>query len=130
MSTKKISAANSAKVKHRRNAALDSLDDDAVISADEALKLAGTAPVTLGSLVRTLRRLGNKTQSDVAEALGVSVAFLSAIERGDKALPPRHARALSKVLSYSEEVILEKILEHVLVEVKGRFEVTVRRAAG
>ena len=130
MSTKKISAASSAKVKHRNNASLDNLDDDAVISADEALKLAGTAPVTLGSLVRTLRRLGNKTQSDVAESLGVSVAFLSAVERGDKSLPPRHARALSKVLSYSEEVILEKILEHVLVEVNGHFEVTVRRAAG
>jgi hypothetical protein len=130
MSTKKISTVNSAEVKYRKNAVLDNLDDDSVISADEAVKLAGTAPVTLGSLVRTLRRLGNKTQSDVAEALGVSVAFLSAVERGDKGLPPRHARALSKVLSYSEEVILEKILEHVLVEAKGHFEVTVRRAAG
>jgi DNA-binding transcriptional regulator YiaG len=130
MNTKKISEQSPMKVKHRKNAALDNLDDDAVISADEALKLAGAAPVTLGSLVRTLRRLGNKTQSDVAEALGVSVAFLSAVERGDKGLPPRHARALSKVLSYSEEVILEKILEHVLVEAKGHFEVTVRRAAG
>jgi hypothetical protein len=130
MSTKKISAAISTKGKHRKNSALDNLEDDALISADEALKLAGATPVTLGSLVRTLRRLGNKTQSDVADALGVSVAFLSAVERGDKALPPRHARALSKVLSYSEEVILEKILEHVLVEAKGHFEVTVRRAAG
>jgi DNA-binding XRE family transcriptional regulator len=130
MSTKKISAAISTKGKHRKNSALDNLDDDALISADEALRLAGAAPVTLGSLVRTLRRLGNKTQSDVADALGVSVAFLSAVERGDKGLPPRHARALSKALSYSEEVILEKILEHVLVEAKGHFEVTVRRAAG
>jgi DNA-binding XRE family transcriptional regulator len=130
MSTKKISAVSSAKLKRRKNATLNNLDDDAVISADDALKMIGTAPVTLGSLVRTLRRLGNKTQTDVANALGVSVAFLSAVERGDKTLPPRHARALSKVLSYSEEVIIEKILERVLVEAKGHFEVTVRRATG
>jgi hypothetical protein len=130
MSTKKISAASSAKLKLRKSAILNNLDDDAVISADDALKMVGTAPVTIGLLVRTLRRLGNKTQSDVANALGVSVAFLSAVERGNKTLPPRHARALSKVLSYSEEVILEKILERVLVEAKGRFEVTVRRATG
>ena len=130
MSTKKISAVSSAELKRRKNASLNSLDDDAVISADDALKMIGAAPVTLGSLVRTLRRIGNKTQSDVANALGVSVAFLSAVERGDKTLPPRHARALSKVLSCSEELILEKILERVLVEAKGRFEVTVRRSTG
>ncbi|MEY3901062.1 MAG: helix-turn-helix protein [Pseudomonadota bacterium] len=130
MNTKKHSPSKNLKAKRRKNIALNQLNDDAIISADDALKLAGKPPLTLGSLVRTLRHLSNKTQSDVANSLGVSVAFLSAVERGDKNLPPRHARALSKVLSYSEEVILEKILEHVLAEAKGHFEVTVRKSAG
>jgi hypothetical protein len=130
MTTKKQAAKGSGKTKSRNGSRLENLDDDAIISADDALKLAGTPSLTLGLLVRTLRRLGNKTQNDVATALEVSVAFLSAVERGEKALPLRHARALSKVLSYSEEVILEKILEHMLAEAKGHFEVTVRRAAG
>lgn len=109
---------------------MHNLSNDALVPVDDAPKLAGTAPLTLGLLVRTLRRLANKTQTEVADALGVSVSFLSAVERGDKNLPPKHARAISKALSYSEEVILEKILEQILSEAKGRFAVTVRRSAG
>lgn len=109
---------------------MHNLSNDALVPVDDAPKLAGTAQLTLDTLVRTLPRLANKTQTEVADALGVSVSFLSAVERGDKNLPPKHARAISKALSYSEEVILEKILEQILSEAKGRFAVTVRRSAG
>ena len=105
---------------------MHNLSNDALVPVDDALKLAGTAQLTLGTLVRTLPRLANKTQTEVADALGVSVLFLRAVERGDKNRPHKHARALSKALSYSEEVILEKILEQILSEAKGKFAVTVR----
>jgi hypothetical protein len=60
--------------------------------------------------------------------MGVSAGFLSAVELGTKSLSPRHARALSQAISYSEEVILEKILEATLAEAEGNFEVIARRS--
>ena len=128
MTIKKTNLKKNQKNRTRRNALLDSLDDDALVSADTVLQLIGAEPLTLGRLIRTMRRLGEKTQAEVAQAMGVSVGFLSAVELGTKSLSPRHARALSKVISYSEEVILEKILEATLAEAEGNFEVIVRRS--
>ena len=76
-----------------RKALVDSLDDNALVSAATAIELIGATPLNLRRLIRMMRRLGEKNQAEVAQAMGVSIGYLSAVELGTKSLSPRHSRA-------------------------------------
>jgi len=56
-----------------------------------------------GEYLRTLRSDAGKTQAELAEAIGVSNAYVSAIEKGKKPAPPRAlVNALAGVLGVDE----------------------------
>jgi len=59
-----------------------------------------------GEYLRTLRKDAGKTQAELAEAIGVSNAYVSAIEKGKKPAPPRTlVGALADVLGVDGDIL-------------------------
>jgi transcriptional regulator with XRE-family HTH domain len=55
-------------------------------------------PSCLGTFVRSVRRLQCLTLRDVASRAGLSVSFLSDVERGRRTLSPKNAVRVAAVL--------------------------------
>jgi transcriptional regulator with XRE-family HTH domain len=71
-----------------------------------------------GGRLRTLRKQSGKTLHDVAEALGVSVVYVSDIERGNrKPFGPEHIEKLAVLLNADS-----RELHQLAAEARGAFE--------
>lgn len=68
----------------------------------------------LGKLLRDARQLRNKVLSEIAEAAGVSVPFLSDLERGKRAIGPKRLDSIAKVLGLEPETYVK------LFQLRGR----------
>jgi transcriptional regulator with XRE-family HTH domain len=92
--------------------------------------LAGE-PLSLGSLLQTIRETDDYTQADLARRLGVSKSHLCDIEKGRKTVSPERASKFALELGYSEEQFVRLALQQ-MVETAGlRFDVSLSaRGAG
>jgi transcriptional regulator with XRE-family HTH domain len=79
----------------------------------------------VGGLLRKHR--GDRTLSEVAEALGVSKAYLSDVELGRRSVSSEKLQSLSKVLSLT--VLQEAKILRVAGYISRRIEVAVEKSA-
>jgi transcriptional regulator with XRE-family HTH domain len=70
--------------------------------------------VALGKVLRSARQQQNKVLSEVAEAAGVSVPFLSDLERGKRAIGPKRLDSLARALGLDSETYVK------LFQLRGR----------
>ncbi len=61
----------------------------------------------LGARIQTCRKTGELTQSDLAEKLGISVAYVSLIERGGRNPPFTTVMAIARALGVAPAKLLE-----------------------
>ena len=64
------------------------------------------------SKIRVLREAAGLTQKELATELGVKVQLISNIERDMTSVPPKHFRALSKILNAKPEWFVKESLKH------------------
>ncbi len=62
--------------------------------------------VTIGNNIAKYRNLANMTQEQLAEKIGVSPAFISRVERGQKMMKVRNLYSTSQVLHVSCDALL------------------------
>lgn len=80
-------------------------------------------PLTLGSLLSTIRECDELSQAALAKRLGISKSHLCDIEKGRKSVSPERAARFARELGYSEEQFVRLALQQ-LVEVAGlKFQV-------
>jgi transcriptional regulator with XRE-family HTH domain len=81
-----------------------------------------------GERLRYLRRVAGKNLADLADAAGLSITYVSAIERGAKSPPDRHAIEIwSNLLNCQEELpsllmLAAKEKSSIELQVKGKPE--------
>lgn len=90
-------------------------------------RLIGT-PMTLGSVLESLRLSEEKTQSAYAKKLGISQTHLSQIETGAKIVSPERAKRFAKILGYSEVTFVQLALQDMFVKAGINLKVTLEAA--
>lgn len=75
-------------------------------------------PLTLGSLLVTIRDCDGLSQAELARRLGVSKSHLCDIEKGRKTVSPERAARFAAELGYSEEQFVRLALQQ-QVELAG-----------
>jgi len=73
-----------------------------------------TRRVALGKLLREARQQRGKVLSEIAKAAGVSVPFLSDLERGKRAIGPKRLDSLARALGLDPESYVK------LFQLRGR----------
>lgn len=71
-------------------------------------------PLTLGSLLSTLRTCDEISQAALAQRLGVSKSHLCDIEKGRKSVSPERAARFARELGYSEEQFVRLALQQMM----------------
>ena len=71
-------------------------------------------PLTLGSLLQTIRETDEIPQNEFARRLGVSKSHLCDIEKGRKSISPERAARFAIDLGYSDEQFVRLALQAVL----------------
>jgi len=88
--------------------------------------LAGE-PLTLGSLLSTIRECDEISQAVMAKRLGISKSHLCDIEKGRKSVSLERAARFARELGYGEEQFIRLALQQ-LVELAGlKFRVELTR---
>ena len=75
---------------------------------------ASTRRAALGKLLRDARQGQGKVLSEIAETAGVSVPFLSDLERGKRAIGPKRLDSLARALGLDAEAYVK------LFQLRGR----------
>lgn len=70
-----------------------------------------------GEALRTIRMIKGMTVYDLASAVGVTVAYISLIERGRRPFPEKHAHRFLEALGVSVDDVLET--ERLINRLKG-----------
>lgn len=73
-------------------------------------------PLTLASLLQSIRQGEGMTQAEFAEKLDLSRSHLCDIERGRKTISPARAAKFARVLGYSEKQFVRLSLQKLLDE--------------
>ncbi len=81
----------------------------------------------IGTFLRQLRTEKKEKLRDMAIKLGVSSAFLSAVENGKKKVPSSWTKKLSELYALSNEQIEE--LKESIVESSGVVEINIKNAS-
>lgn len=81
----------------------------------------------IGTFLRKLRTEKNEKLRDMATKLGVSSAFLSAVENGKKKAPSSWKKKLSSIYSLSSDQIEE--LNESIIESSGVVELNIKNAS-
>jgi antitoxin HigA-1 len=76
------------------------------------------APLTLGSLLQTIRITDEIPQNVLARRLGISKSHLCDIEKGRKSIGPERAARYAEILGYSAEQFVRLALQQ-MVEAAG-----------
>lgn len=80
----------------------------------KALAKIGGRPLTLGSLLESIRIADNGTQLVYAKKLKISATHLCDIEKGRKVVSPERAARFAKTLGYSQEQFVRLALQALL----------------
>lgn len=80
-------------------------------------------PMTLGSLLQTVRETDEIPQAELAKKLGISKSHLCDIEKGRKAVSPERAARFATELGYSEEQFVRLALQQMIEAAGLQFEV-------
>lgn len=97
----------------------------------EAMKFLDKAigtPMTLGSVIESIRLAEEKTQSTYAKRLGISQTHLSQIETGVKTVSPERAKKYAKILGYSEVSFVQLAVQDMFVKLGINMKVTLEAA--
>ena len=97
---------------------------DSMIFMDQVI---GT-PITLGSVMESLRLAEEKTQSAYAKKLGISQTHLSQIETGYKMVGPERAKKFAKILGYSEVSFVQLSIQDMFVKLGINMKVILEAA--
>ena len=73
-------------------------------------------PLTLGELLRSIRRGEETSQADFARQLGISRSHLCDIEKGRKTVSLRRAAQFARVLGYGETQFARLALQEMVEE--------------
>ena len=74
----------------------------------------------IGKKIQKARLKKGLSQKNISKALGLkSPQSISNIERGIAPVPPRYLKKLSKLLSLSEQILLEGMVENFVVKCKS-----------
>jgi len=90
-------------------------------------KLSG-GPLTLASILRSIREGEAMTQTEFAETLGISKQHLSHVENGRKVVSPERAARWASLLGYAESQFVRLALQDELHRAGLRYTVTVDAA--
>lgn len=82
------------------------------------LESVSGGPLTLGSVLNSLRLSEEMTQEQMAKKLGISKAHLSQIEKGHKFLSPERAQSFAKKLGHSPVMFVRLSLQDQLTRAK------------
>ena len=83
-------------------------------------------PTSIGKFLRKLRMSNGEILRDMAEALEVSSAFLSAVENGKKKMPEGWRKKLQTIYSFSKEQSQE--LQAAIIDTNNAVELNLRNA--
>ena len=86
------------------------------------------SPMTLGSVIESLRLAEDKTQSAYAKRLGISQTHLSQIETGIKTVSPERAKKFAKILGYSEVSFVQLAIQDMFAKLGINMKVTLEAA--
>lgn len=85
-------------------------------------------PLTLGSLLSSIREGEETSQAEFARSLGISRSHLCDIEHGRKSLSVERAARFAKILGYSETQFVRLALQALVHEAGLTLDVEVRAA--
>ncbi|MDG0816430.1 helix-turn-helix domain-containing protein [Bdellovibrio svalbardensis] len=87
------------------------------------LESISDGPLTLGSVLNSLRLAEDMTQAQMAKKLRISTAHLSQIEKGHKFLSPERAQAFAKKLGHSPVMFVKYSLQDQLTRAKLPYKI-------
>ena len=85
-------------------------------------------PLTFGDHLAAIRRGEEMTLQSFAEKLGVSRQHLCDIEKGRRRISPNRASKWARTLGYSETLMVQLALQHMLEEAGLKMKVSVKAA--
>ncbi len=102
---------------------------DTPSEASQILETLARGPLTLGLLIRAIRRGEHMSQADFARQLRISRSHLCDIEKGRKTIAPKRAARYAKILGYSETQFVRLALQGLVDDAGLDFKVHVQRSA-
>jgi transcriptional regulator with XRE-family HTH domain len=82
-------------------------------------------PLTLNSLIESLRLSEEESQASFARRLKISPSHLCDIEKGRKLISPGRAARFARILGYSEEQFVRLSLQAIVDQAGLKYEVKV-----
>ncbi len=85
--------------------------------------------LSVGNFLWSIRMCDQKPQSELAKELGISVQYLSDLEKGRRLLSPKKAKAFAEILGYLPEQFIELAVRDMLARDGIHMTVQLKSAA-
>lgn len=104
------------------------INDETFVSVDDELGDI-EQEITLGQMIRSLRKCEELTLAALAERMGVNKQFLSAVEHGNKQVGVEFIKQISRILDTPADSLLEIYFRDVLRKHGLNMIVSIKKSA-